>query len=233
MFRFKKSAITDVLWLMALLLIFCVVFILEMQFSSTQTIDSYAKDIVNREVTRFASNSNGFSSDISKNNMYSLSGTGTPVKRLFGLSSNLPKGQDVSSLINSVQSANSLTDTNATAMGIMKLNLNQMKDRIQLSFGDNSIDSWNYPDVTENSSLHDRTRSQSSVNSNLKSSDISVSFKETTYTTLVTVTVKYDVLYTDYTSKSGGIFNKKSNQTIHRKVVITRNIENVSRYQTS
>ena len=78
--KFKQGSLANVLWLMFLLLISIIVMMISLSFSSLPTIDSYVKNIINEEVSRFVSSISGYSTTSSNCNMYNSLGQ----KRQFG-----------------------------------------------------------------------------------------------------------------------------------------------------
>lgn len=117
--RLKKGAMTDVLWLMFILIIFIIFFNMEMSVSSVPTIDSYAKNIVNKCTNTLATNITGYSTNPNFVNMYKPDGT----KREFGNSTDLP--------------ATSLYDADASANAIVNYSVKNMKNSIINEFLNN------------------------------------------------------------------------------------------------
>ncbi|MGU8833484.1 hypothetical protein ACSW8S_19245 (plasmid) [Clostridium perfringens] len=118
--RFKEGAIADVLWLIFLTVIFIVVMNMQMSFSSTATIDAYAKNIVNEEATRFVTNINGYSTKSENVNMYNSKGK----KREFGSENDRP--------------AKGLFEDEASANSIVNFAKKDMKESIIRAFANNS-----------------------------------------------------------------------------------------------
>lgn len=72
--RYRKGAISDVLWLMVFLTCGLVLLLMQMSLHSTATIDAYVKNIVNEQVSVFSANMAGYSESSSLCNMYNESG---------------------------------------------------------------------------------------------------------------------------------------------------------------
>lgn len=175
--KYRKGAVADVLWFIAVITIFIIVMRMQLEYSNTATIDSYAKNIVNTEVTRFVSSIAGYAAEPSDRNMYDEDGN---------------KKSDIDAM-NTVSSA-----------------INKMIKNIQDEFASNT-------------NLSTRTKG-------ISASDIKVSMREKTgKSTIVTVTVNYTVVGSNYNGESG--ITSISNFEIPRKVVVTRTIENPLRFK--
>lgn len=90
--KFRKASVANVLWFIAITTIFIIVTRMQLEFSNTATIDTYAKNIVNAEATRFVNSIAGFSLDSSTCNMYNSNGEkrplGSPSEKASSLNSN-------------------------------------------------------------------------------------------------------------------------------------------------
>lgn len=175
--KYRKGAVADVIWFIAIITVFIIVMRMQLEYSNTATIDSYAKNIVNSEVTRFVSSISGYAVNPTDLNMYDEAGN--------------------------KKSNREAIDTVATAK-------NNMIKNIQDAFKSNTNLSTRTKGVTTN--------------------DVEVAMKEKTgKSTIVTVTVKYVVIGSNYDGKSG--VTSMSNFEIPRKVVVTRIIENPLRFK--
>ena len=191
--KFRKGAVADVLWFIALTTIFIIVTRSQLEFSNTATIDTYAKNIVNSEVTSFVNVITGFSKHSTTLNMYNSKG----VKRQLG---------------NSSEVASSLDSDTATAYGIVNLAKNNMIQNIKNEFENNY-------------NLKTRTKGIDESNINVEIID-----NPGDKSAMVTVTVSYTVVGSNYESKNGGLF-QESKMEIPRKVIVTRTIENPLRFR--
>lgn len=191
--RFRKGAVADVLWFIALTTIFIIVTRSQLEFSNTATIDTYAKNIVNSEVTSFVNVITGFSKHSTTLNMYNSKG----VKRQLG---------------NSSEVASSLDSDTATAYGIVNLAKKNMIQNIKNEFDNNY-------------NLKTRTKGIDDSNINVEIIDNSGD-----KSAMVTVTLSYTVVGSNYEGKSGGLF-QESKMEIDRKVIVTRTIENPLRFR--
>lgn len=191
--KFRKGAVADVLWFIALTTIFIIVTRSQLEFSNTATIDTYAKNIINTEVTSFVNVITGFSKYSTTLNMYNSKG----VKRELG---------------NSSEIASSLDSETATAYGIVNLAKNNMIQNIKNEFENNY-------------NLKTRTKGIDESNINVEIID-----NPGDKSAMVTVTVSYTVVGSNYESKNGGLF-QESKMEIPRKVIVTRTIENPLRFR--
>lgn len=191
--KFRKGAVADVLWFIALTTIFIIVTRSQLEFSNTATIDTYAKNIINTEVTSFVNVITGFSKYSTTLNMYNSKG----VKRELG---------------NSSEIASSLDSETATAYGIVNLAKNNMIQNINNEFENNY-------------NLKTRTKGIDDSNVNVEIID-----NPGDKSAMVTVTVSYTVVGSNYEGKSGGLF-QESKMEIPRKVIVTRTIENPLRFR--
>ena len=175
--KYRKGSVTDVIWFIAVITIFIIVMRMQLEYSNTATIDSYAKNIVNTEVTRFVSSISGYSVNSANCNMYDTDGN---------------KKSDREAM-------NTVSDAK-----------NNMIKHIQDEFASNI-------------NLNTRTKG-------ISANDVKVSMKDRTgKSTIVTVTVSYTVVGSNYDGKSG--ITSMSNFEIPRKVVVTRIIENPLRFK--
>lgn len=115
---FRKGAVADVLWFMAIAVVFIIIARTQLEFSNTATIDTYVKNIVNAEATRFVSSISGYSTNTSTLNMYNSAG----VKRNVGSESDL---------------ASALNSDSASANGIKNRAKKIMIDNIKAAFANN------------------------------------------------------------------------------------------------
>lgn len=191
--KFRKGAVADVLWFIALTTIFIIVTRSQLEFSNTATIDTYAKNIINTEVTSFVNVITGFSKYSTTLNMYNSKG----FKRELG---------------NSSEIASSLDSETATAYGIVNLAKNNMIQNIKNEFENNY-------------NLKTRTKGIDESNINVEIID-----NPGDKSAMVTVTVSYTVVGSNYESKNGGLF-QESKMEIPRKVIVTRTIENPLRFR--
>ena len=188
--KLKKATVSDVLMFITVVLVFVVITINTLQFSSTATIDTYVKNIVNTETTRMASNLAGFSKESGSLNMYNSNG----IKRSLGYPNEA--------------AASSLTDETASAYAILnKVKLNADAS-IRKAFEENPTLNSKTENIKIYFELKDRTRKS----------------------TLITVTVTYDIVVDDVEGKEGGLFAKES-EIIPRKAVSVRTIENPFRFK--
>lgn len=116
--KFRKGTVADVLWFISIVMIFIIVMRNQLEFSNTATIDTYVKNIVNTEATRFVSSVTGYSKNSADCNMYNSKGD----KREFGSSSDM---------------AVSLNDDSATANGIFNKAKAIMIENIKNEFNNN------------------------------------------------------------------------------------------------
>lgn len=175
--KYRKGSVADVLWFIAIITVFIIVMRMQLEYSNTATIDSYAKNIVNTEVTRFVSSIAGYAAEPSDRNMYNEDGD--------------------------KKSDSEAEETVSNA-------INTMVKNIQDEFADNV-------------NLSTRTKG-------ISASDVKVEMKEKTgKSTIVTVTVSYTVVGSNYNGESG--ITNISNFEIPRKVVVTRTIENPLRFK--
>lgn len=175
--KYRKGSVADVLWFVAVITIFIIVMRMQLEYSNTATIDSYAKNIVNTEVTKFVSSISGYATESTHRNMYNEDGN---------------KKSDR-------EAEKTVSDAKDT-----------MIKNIQYEFA-------------ANTNLSTRTKG-------ISSSDVKVDMKEKTgKSTIVTVTVSYTVVGSNYNGESG--ITSMSNFEIPRKVVVTRTIENPLRFK--
>lgn len=175
--KYRKGSVTDVIWFIAVITMFIIVMRMQLEYSNIATIDSYAKNIVNTEATRFVSSIAGYAVNSTDCNMYDEAGN----KKSY------------SEAMNTVSNAK-----------------NNMINNIQDEFANNT-------------NLSTRTKG-------ISASNVDVSMKEKTgKSTIVTVTVRYTVVGSNYDGKSG--VTSMSNFEIPRKVVVTRIIENPLRFK--
>lgn len=175
--KYRKGAVADVIWFIAIITVFIIVMRMQLEYSNTATIDSYAKNIVNTEVTRFVSSISGYAVNSDDCNMYDEDGN---------------------------------KKSDREAMYTLSNAKNNMIANIREEFANNI-------------NLNTRTNGVSD-------SDVKVYMKEKTgKSTIVTVTVSYTVVGSNYDGKSG--ITSISNFEIPRKVVVTRIIENPLRFK--
>lgn len=209
--KFRKGTLTDVLFLMFTLLLFVVVMRMQLEFSSVETIESYAQNTINSEFNTFVDRISGFSTEEDNALMFNNSGD----KRKFSKYG----AKKYTSTMRS-EKASSLEDNNASIIGIMQYAEDEMKSNILAEFNDPN-NTWGYKIKT----------STSSSNEKLKYEDIKLEFIEKTNSTLakLTVTYKINVISFNKSSTSNG-FSKDNGIFIKRKISTVRAIENPQRF---
>lgn len=209
--KFRRGTLTDVLFLMFTLLLFVVVMRMQLEFSSVETIESYAQNTINSEFNTFVDRISGFSTEEDHALMFNNLG----IKREFSKNGATKYTSSMRS-----EKASSLEDNNASIIGIMQYAEEEMKNNILAEFNDPNS-SWGY-----------KIRSStSSSNEKLKYEDIKLEFIEKENSTLakLTVTYKVNVISFNKSSTSNG-FSKNNGIFIKRKVSTVRVIENPQRF---
>lgn len=209
--RFRKGTLTDVLFLMFTLLLFVVVMRMQLEFSSVETIESYAQNTINSEFNTFVDRISGFSTN--KDNALMFNNLGN--KREFsknGANKYTPSMRS--------EKASSLEDNSASIIGIMQYAEDEMKNNIIIEFNDPN-NTWGYKIRTSTSSSSDK----------LTYEDIKLEFIENSNSTIakLTVTYKVNVIAFNKSSTSNG-FSKNNGIFIKRKISTVRVIENPHRF---
>lgn len=211
--KFRRGTLTDVLFLMFTLLLFVVVMRMQLEFSSVETIESYAQNTINSEFNTFVDRISGFSTKEDNALMFNNLGN----KRKFSKNGATTYNPSMRS-----EKATSLEDNNASIIGIMQYAEEEMKDNIIREFNDPN-NTWGYKIRTSTASNSEQ----------LKYEDIKLEFIENSNSTLakLTVTYKVNVITFNKSSTSNG-FSKDNGIFIKRKISTVRVIENPQRFNT-
>ena len=213
--KFRNGSLTDVLWLMFTLLIFVVVMRMQLEFSSVETIDTYAKNEVNSAFNTYVSKIAGFSTTKDNTKIFCNNGE----ERKYSNHSGVTKYS--STLANEYTNSTSFTDNTSSVVALIQKSEKELKQEIVEIFNDKDS-SWAY-----------KIRSSSNDSSPLKESDIEITYEEDSNSTKAIITVKYKVNITKYDNNSSGSgFNKDSGIFLNRKITVVRTIENPYRFKS-
>lgn len=213
--KFRNGSLTDVLWLMFTLLIFVVVMRMQLEFSSVETIDTYAKNEVNSAFNTYVSKIAGFSTNKDNTKIFCTNGE----ERKYSNHSSVTTYSNA--LANEYTNSTSFTDNTSSVVALIQKSEKELKEEIVRIFNDTDS-SWTY-----------KIRSSSNKTSPLKESDITITYEEGSNSTKAIITVKYKINVTKYDNNSSGSgFNKDGGIFLNRKLTVVRTIENPYRFKS-
>lgn len=216
--KLRKGSLTDILWLMFTLLLFVVAMRMQLEFSSVETIESYAKNTVNSEFNTFVSQITGFSTRSDRTSMFNSIGE----KRLYTRTNPDPNTLVYWDSITLDESKSSIYDDSASAVGVVQAAKKQLINSI--------LEEFNNPDSTWSYKIRSGTTGKEALP--LQAEDIVVTFEEQSNSTLAHITVTYKVNLTVYDKNATtSSLEKKDGVLIKRRIKLTRAIENTKRYK--